>query len=60
MEVTWPAPDLTSFLSNPSIRSLILFISKELDKFLGKIFQKFGSRYFLVCIADTNLRVEKK
>lgn len=59
-EVTWPAPDLTSFLSKPSIRSLVLFISKEIDKFLGKIFQKFGSRFFLVCIADTNLEKEKK
>lgn len=48
-EVQWPAPKFNEILSNPSLRNLILVLSKGFDKCMNRLFKKYGSRYFLVC-----------
>jgi hypothetical protein len=46
--VTWPAPDVKSVFSNPSLRNLILFCCKTSDKIMSSMVKNYGSRYFLV------------
>jgi hypothetical protein len=47
-EVTWPAPEFTSLISNPSIRDIVLIFCKTTDKAISRIVKQYGSRYFLV------------
>ena len=57
-EVNWPAPNFKSLITSPSLRSLLLFSSKVLDKFFARLMKNFGSRYFLVCQKATQKNVE--
>jgi 2-polyprenyl-3-methyl-5-hydroxy-6-metoxy-1,4-benzoquinol methylase len=47
-EVFWPAPTLKEFLKSPSIRNLLLYLSKKADILVSSIVPNFGSVYFLV------------
>jgi hypothetical protein len=47
-EVDWPAPTRKEFVDSPSLRGLVLLLTKYVDKFLGRLFNSYGSRYFLV------------
>ncbi len=59
-EVNWPAPSFKSLMTKPSLRSLLLFNSKVLDKSFASSMKNFGSRYFLVCqkASQKNIGIE--
>ena len=57
-EVNWPAPNFKSLITRPSLRSLLLFNSKILDKSFAKLMRNFGSRYFLVCQKAIQVNIE--
>lgn len=48
-EVNWPAPTFDEVKISPTVRSLLLLISKSIDKIISKLFKNYGSRYFAVC-----------
>ena len=54
-EVDWPAPTLQEVKSNLTIRNLLLFTAKQVDKVLGMIFLNYGTRYFLTCSSNTSI-----
>lgn len=51
-EVDWPAPTLQDVRSNFTLRNLLLFTTKQVDKVLGLIFPNYGTRYFLSCSSN--------
>ena len=51
-EVTWPAPESTSLISNPSIRDFILIFFKTIDKAISRVVKQYGTRYFSVSRAS--------
>lgn len=57
-EVNWPAPNFKSLISSFSLRNLLLFNSKLLDKSFARLMRNFGSRYFLVCQKATQKDME--
>jgi len=59
-EVNWPAPNFKSLITTPSLRSLLLFNSKIIDKSFARLIRNFGSRYFLVCQKMTHKDIEIK
>lgn len=59
-EVNWPAPNFKSLITRPSLRSLLLFNSKILDKSFARFMRNYGSRYFLVCQKATQENMEIK
>ena len=48
-EVNWPAPTLNEVKVSPTVRNLLLHISKSIDKIISKLLPNYGSRYFAVC-----------
>ncbi len=48
-EVDWPAPTFKEVKKSFSVRSLMLFLAKQIDKHFANVLKSFGSRYFLVC-----------
>lgn len=48
-EVDWPAPSFKEVRKNPSLRGSMLFLAKQVDKFIARLHKSYGSRYFIVC-----------
>ena len=48
-EVDWPAPTFKQVKSKFSVRGLLLFFAKQIDKVISGFYQPYGSRYFVVC-----------
>jgi hypothetical protein len=48
-EVDWPAPSYEDVKINFSLRGLILFLAKQVDKSISRMYKTYGSRYFIVC-----------
>jgi len=48
-EVDWPAPNFEEVKTNPSLRGLMLFLAKQVDKYIARLHKPYGSRYFIVC-----------
>ena len=59
-EVDWPAPIFEEVKSNLSLRGLLLFLAKQIDKYIAQFNQSYGSRYFVVCSKiDNGIGIEK-
>lgn len=48
-EVDWPAPSFEEVKTSPSLRGLLLFLAKQVDKSIARFHKPYGSRYFVVC-----------
>ena len=48
-EVDWQIPTFEELRLNLTLRNMILFITKQIDKIIAKIFPNYGTRYFVVC-----------
>ena len=48
-EVFWPAPVFVEVFRNPSLRNIILYVTKRIDIAMSLLLPRFGTRYFLVC-----------
>lgn len=48
-EVDWPVLTYEELRLNFSPRNMVLFITKQIDKIIAKIFRNYGTRYFVVC-----------
>ncbi len=53
-EVEWPAPTFKELKKSFSVRSLMLFLAKQIDKQFASFLKSYGSRYFLVCSKSEN------
>ena len=48
-EVDWPVATFEELQLNVTPRNMILFITKQIDKIIAKLFRDYGTRYFVVC-----------
>ena len=48
-EVDWPVPTFEELRLNLTPRNIVLFMSKQIDKIIAKIYKNYGTRYFVVC-----------
>ena len=48
-EVDWPVPTFEELRLNLTPRNMVLFMSKQIDKIIAKIYKNYGTRYFVVC-----------
>lgn len=51
-EVDWPVPTFEDLRRNLTLRNMVLFTTKQIDKIIARIFKNYGTRYFVVCKKD--------
>lgn len=52
-EVDWPAPSFNELKRDFSVRSLMLFLTKQIDTLLSRVIINYGTRYFLAASPNT-------
>lgn len=52
-EVAWPAPSFSELKEDFCVRSLMLFLTKQIDTLLARVIMNYGTRYFLAASPNT-------